>query len=178
MLKNITFSGLFCSFFVSPLQAQQLSTLEVWNRFQSTCRQVFLDPNAFMASLTIPAASGDRVLSVSPDSKAISIYRREHNVYDEIQFHVIGNRQIRDCSVIGEFYDLNTSEIASQLLNIASSTGSATISGGHAPQDYDGETVEEIYLFAIDGLFPNANLISVAHVIDGELQLLVQQPIN
>ncbi len=121
-------------------------------------------------------------MSISPDGNVVSVYRREANSYEEVEFHVIGERQVFDCSVIGEFYDVETSSLAQQFEEMISSSGGMKISGGHAPQDYVEEgglySENDIFLYAIDGVWPQPGIIVIAHVIAGELQIYVHQTIN
>lgn len=179
--KILPLAGFLTVLTTLPIYAQQLSPSDIWERFKLTCSQVMIDPDAFLAGIKTPGPSGERVISISPDSTAVSVYQREANGYDEVELYLIGARQIRDCSVIGEFYESDTSELATELINIVTLEGEVSISGGHAPQDYGDDglyTVDDIFIFAIDGVFPERNLISVAHVIGGELQLSVQQSVD
>uniref|UniRef100_UPI003B516596 hypothetical protein n=1 Tax=Roseovarius indicus TaxID=540747 RepID=UPI003B516596 len=152
------------------------------DRFLQTCTQVLSDPDAYLAGIESPGPAGERVTSVSPDRNLVSVYEREGAVHDEVELHIVGNRQVRDCSVIGEFHGADTEELAGQFRQVVESRDGLTISGGHAPQDYvDGgalTTEEDIYLYAIDGLWPELGLIATAHVIAGELQLYVQRTMN
>ncbi|KRS19057.1 hypothetical protein [Roseovarius indicus] len=160
----------------------QASPDAVLERFTKTCTQVLGDPDAYLAGIETPGPAGERVTSVSPDKKLVSVYARDGTTYDEVELHIVGNRQVRDCSVIGEFHGADTEELAGQFRQMVESREGLTISGGHAPQDYvDGgalTTEEDIYLYAIDGLWPELGLIATAHVIAGELQLYVQRTMN
>ncbi|MFV1607145.1 hypothetical protein VWY06_02000 [Phaeobacter sp. JH20_10] len=164
---------------VAAQPANELTPKLVWERFQETCSQVLSDPDAYLSSLARPGEAGERVVSVSPDQMVVSVFNRVANSYDEVELHIVGNRQLRDCSVIGEFYEQDTSQLAQSLVNIVSAEEGVTISGGHAPQDYveDGKIYAEeaIHLFAIDGIWPEHGVMAVAHVIAGQLQLYVQQ---
>ncbi|WP_135506478.1 hypothetical protein [Roseovarius aestuariivivens] len=181
--KDVVLSAFVISIFAVPANAQQqFSPGDVWARFAETCGQVISDPDGYIDGLERPGALGERVISESPDGKAVSIYYPSANAYDEVEIYVIGEREVRDCSVIGQFYSMDTSQLASDFREIVAGDTQLAIAGGHAPQDYSEEgstyTVEEIYLFAIDGLWPEQDLVTVAHVIGGELQLMVQQIVN
>lgn len=171
------------AFIAVPLGAaaqpiDQVSPRDLWLRFLTTCTAVLNDPDGYLAGLPSPGPSGERVISVSPDRNVVSVFYRTGNAYDEVEFFRVGNRQIRDCGVIGEFYDVEAEPLAQRLTEIAASVEGVTLTGGHAPQDYSGEgafyTVDDIYLFAIDGLWPETGEIAVIHVIGGELQFMVQ----
>jgi hypothetical protein len=163
----------------------EISPEGLWTRFLQTCSTVLTDPDAYLAGLPRPGPSGERVISVSPDRNVVSVFHRIGNAYDEVELYRVGNHQIRDCAVIGEYYDMETggaqmetAVLAQGLTEIAASVEGVTLTGGHAPQDYSEEntfyTVDEIYLFAIDGLWPETGEVAVVHVIGGELQFMVQ----
>lgn len=186
MSKYLVLAGLI-AFWVPHLASAEQSTAEfspasIWQRFKSTCNQVITDPDRFLSAIARPGPRGERVISVSPDRNVVSVYQREANGYDEVELHLIGDRQIRDCSVIGEFYNIEPSQLASDFVEVVSSEEGVAITGGHAPQDYAEEggiyTVNNIFLYAIDGVWPAENLIVIVHVIGGELQLYVQQTID
>lgn len=171
---------LFLTLVLNPTisTAQQKTVQEVWDRFKQTCNQILIDPTSYIDSLTIPGSKGERIISVSPDKQVTSIYNNIGGAYDEIELHDINNKQVRDCSVIGQFYNQNMKAVVEEFRDVIGKENQITLSGGHAPQEYveEGRKFAEkrIYLFAIDGLWPDKSLITIAHLIAGEVQLYVR----
>lgn len=164
-----------------PATAQttgEVSPEDLWERFLQTCTAVMTDPDSYLASLVRPGPAGERIISVTPDRMAVSVFYRIGNVYDEVELYRIGDRQIRDCAVIGEYYEMETQNLVVRLKEIVATSEAVELAGGHAPQDYAQEgrvyTVDDVYMFAIDGLWPESGEIAVAQVIGGELQLTMQ----
>ena len=153
----------------------------VWDRFKATCTSVVTDPDRYLSGLQRPGPQGERVVSISPDRKLVSVFNRIESAYEEVELYLVGKRQIRDCSVIGEFPELETAQLAEHFRQIATSEG-LTVVGGHAPQDYpssDGVfTEDDIYLFGVDGVWPDERLMATVHVIEGELQFYVQRSVE
>ncbi|OAN75547.1 hypothetical protein A8B78_16165 [Jannaschia sp. EhC01] len=170
----------------APAAAQNpeaLTPQRVWDQFFATCTAVLEDPDAYLASLPSPGPYGERVISVSPDQMAVSVFHLvSPGLYDEVQLHIIGDRQLRDCIVIGAFEFDDTQSLVDALAQSVAAQDGASLSGGHTPQDYvevfDGQgdiyTEEQIHLFAIDGLWPEVGAIALAHVVADELQLSVE----
>jgi len=69
------------AFQAAAQSALDLSPKQVWERFQETCTQVLSDPDTYLSGLKRPGKAGERVISVSPDQKAVSVYRPTPHIW-------------------------------------------------------------------------------------------------
>lgn len=165
--------------FASPAAAQEISIEEAFGKFRQACSRALSDPDAYLDALPHPGPAGERVTSVSPDGGVVSVFLRDANIYEEVEVYRLGERVLVDCSVIGEFYDQPGDEIAARIAAILKTDPNLSFVGGQTAQDYSGadgnryDTVEDIYLYAVDGLWPSHGLPTVIHIVGGELQMYV-----
>ena len=174
MLSHFSRCMLVFCFFAGAGQAQQAPYFDpasLLERFRSTCSTVLANPDAYLASLPRPGPFGERVISVSPDQKAVSVFWRQGTAYDEVYLHLVGTKQVRECIVLGEYFIDPSYSPISDLLAAVAADPLLTITGGHMPQDYiengNFNTVDHIYQYALDGLFPADDLTALVG-INGE----------
>lgn len=165
--------------FVSVAQAEDVDVAGGFDRFASACGQLIEDPEGYISNLPRPGPKGERVVSVSPDGKATSIYVRDANLYEEAEVHEIGDALLIQCSVIVELDDLEGEELANAFRDVVAAKPEIEMTGGQTPQDYVEEgsyvfTLEPFFLFALRGLWPDPNLMSTVDIIESELQMDVQ----
>ncbi|MEL7165110.1 MAG: hypothetical protein AAGL96_06510 [Pseudomonadota bacterium] len=178
LLKALAIATILVTGRVEGQQTEGISPNAVWQHFKQVCTQVLFDTDNYLAGLRTPGVYGERVISVSPDRNAVSVYLRQGNAYDEVYLHIVGARQLRQCLVIGEFYELDHDTLSGLFEAAVLSQPGLIVTGGLVPQDYvDGGSkyeIEQFRVYAVDGLWPQAGLIASVQIVEGELQMAVE----
>ena len=159
-----------------------VSIRELWDRFVRNCEQVITSPNEYIEQLVVPDKYGARVISVSPDGNSTSIFNRVENSYDQIIIQRIHNKEIRDCSVYGEYWAIDSRKLADDFSEIIQLDPVLNISGGHTPQEFYGEDSnfkhDNYYIFTIQGAWENENWLASGQIVEGEVQLFLRETVT
>ncbi|MDU8944607.1 hypothetical protein RXV90_14525 [Rhodophyticola sp. MJ-SS7] len=154
-----------------------------FDRFASVCPAALIDPETYIASLTLPGPAGEDVLYRSPDGKYLLVHTAQsEGVTDYVELTTLSDRTRRTCAIHATLPDFpEAPEVADILYPILQRTAAEVIGGRIpivTPMWDPGESPEAFhsgdwYVFHMTGLWPDLDAIATAQAEYGAVSFYV-----
>ena len=157
------------------------------DRFQSACATALTDPDAYIASLTLPGPSGEKGVYPSDDGQYLLVLTAQsEGVTDHVEFAALADRMIRRCAISAILPGFpEEPEIATALRPLLDARATQVVGGKTAsanpiwepenePMVFEGEP---FHMFFAAGLFPEPDTVAQIQTMSGEVTMSVERTI-
>ncbi len=158
------------------------------DRFQSACATALSDPDAYIASLTLPGPSGEEGLYPSDDGHYLLVLTAQsEGVTDHVEITALADQMIRRCAISAILPGFpEEPRIAAALRPLLDARASQVVGGKtrsanpiwepeNEPVLFEGE---DFHMFFATGLFPDPDTVAQIQTMSGEVYMTVERTLT
>ena len=154
-----------------------------FERFTAVCPVALVDPETYIASLTLPGPAGEDVLYRSPDERYLLVHTAQsEGITDYVEFSNLSDRTLRNCAIRATLPEFPEAHVVADTLYPILRGAAAEVIGGRVPlvtPMWDpGESPEAFnsgdwYVFHMTGLWPDLDAVATAQAEYGAVSFYV-----